>query len=106
MPSPLTRRQKMMLAALAAESNASFAPVQVQKMFFLLDENIAGDMGGKLFSFEPYDYGPFDKAVYRELDSLSERGYVSVSRWGPSAGDRRYLLTAAGEAEGRSHFET
>jgi hypothetical protein len=52
--------------------------VQVQKLFFLLDENIAADLGGRQFSFEPYDYGPFDRAVYSELELLARQ---FAQRW-------------------------
>ena len=45
-----TPRQRLVLAALAAEPASSFAPVQVQKLFFLLDQNIAADLGGRLLA--------------------------------------------------------
>ncbi len=95
-------RGELVLGALAAAGeNAVFAPVQVQKLFFLLDENLADLIGGRQFAFEPYDYGPFDKAVYHELEALEHRGLVDVSRAGASAGRRRYSLTPRGEEEGR-----
>lgn len=104
MPRP-TPRQKVMLAALAAESEASFAPVQVQKMFFLIDENIGEALGGKRFRFQPYDYGPFDKAVYDELEGLQRKGLVQISEVGPGMGRRRYSLTAKGQAAGRAALQ-
>ena len=64
-------RTNLMLAALAAGGeNASFTPVQVQKLFFLIDREIAPLVGGPHFAFKPYDYGPFDRAVYGALDVL------------------------------------
>jgi hypothetical protein len=98
----LTHRQELILAALASRPGHNFAPVQVQKLFFLLDENIAAAMGGKQFAFEPYDYGPFDKAVYQELDALAHGGYVQVAHYGASAGSRRYALTVDGQEIGRA----
>jgi hypothetical protein len=59
----LTRRQEVVLAALAAQPDHDYAPVQVQKLFFLADQNISSQMGGRLFAFEPYNYGPFDAVV-------------------------------------------
>jgi uncharacterized protein len=53
------------------------------------------DLGGKQFSFEPYDYGPFDRAVYSELKALAQQGFVTIVA-APGAGKRRYSLTAAG----------
>ena len=74
----ITPRQKVVLAALAAERSSAFAPVQVQKLFFLLDQNIAADFGGRQFNFEPYDYGPFDRAVYSELEALAQKELVAI----------------------------
>lgn len=97
----ITPRQKIVLAALAADSGSTFAPVQVQKLFFLLDQNIAADLGGKQFSFEPYDYGPFDRAVYSELEALSQKGLVIIEA-APGAGRRKFSLTSAGYDAGRA----
>lgn len=104
MPFEVSDRQKVMLAALACTPCEGFAPVQVQKMFFLFDENISADLGGKQFSFEPYDYGPFDKTVYLELNRLEDLGLVRIYQVNPTAGGRRYCLTPAGQVEGQKHF--
>lgn len=101
MPIEVSDRQKVILAALACAPTEGFAPVQVQKMFFLFDENISSDLGGKHFNFEPYDYGPFDKAVYQELDRLEALGLVRIYQVNPSAGGRRYSLTPSGQSEGQ-----
>ena len=54
MATALTHRQELVLAALASRPGTGFAPVQVQKLFFLIDENIAESIGGKQFAFEPF----------------------------------------------------
>jgi len=100
----LSNRQKVVLAALAAKPNAVFAPVQVQKLFFLLDEKIAAELGGKQFDFEPYDYGPFDRHVYDELSTLARLGYVEVTST-DGASKRVYSLTPEGHEKGRKYFE-
>jgi hypothetical protein len=100
----LTPRQKIVLAALAAEPDASFAPVQVQKLFFILDRNIAGDLGGQQFAFEPYDYGPFDRAVYSELEQLAQLGLVAIQS-SSGAERRKYSLTPAGHARGKANLD-
>lgn len=97
----LTSRQKVVLAALACSPGAAFAPVQVQKMFFLLDEAISPQIGGKQFAFEPYDYGPFDKVVYQELDALQRLGFVEMYQAAPGPGGRRYSLTVKGNELGQ-----
>lgn len=88
-----------MLAALAAVPGSSFAPVQAQKFFFLLDRNVSAELGGPLFAFEPYDYGPFDRSVYSELEDLARRGLVAIDH-APGAARRKYGLTAAGHEIG------
>jgi hypothetical protein len=99
MPDTLTRRQGIVLAALATDSTASFAPVQVQKLFFLVDENLHSHLGGKLFGFQPYNYGPFDAEVYRELEALAAQGLLIITPRG--GGQRRYVLTPSGYERGR-----
>lgn len=100
MSSETTDRQRFILAALATDPDAEFAPVQVQKLFFLLDENLSDVIARRQFSFEPYDYGPFDKAVYRELEALQGQGLVNIEQVGASAGQRRYSLTPRGQQAG------
>ena len=94
--SQLTRRQEIVLAALATDPDALFGPAQVQKMFFLLDEKIHEELGGKQFKFEPYHYGPFDKDVYVELEALERKGLVIIN--GESC--RQYRLTPSGYLAG------
>lgn len=96
---PMMDRRSVILAVLAPAMGASHSPVQVQKMAFLLDKEIAKYLGGPHFDFQPYDYGPFDKGVYDVLEELSKDGLVEVDsepglRW------RRYRLTEAGQHEG------
>ena len=76
-------RDEMLLAALAAGGeNASFTPVQVQKLFFLLDREVPHLVGGPHFNFKAYDYGPFDRAVYDGLELLAQSGLALVSNTG------------------------
>ena len=96
-----TNRQRFVLAALATDPATEFAPVQVQKLFFLLDENLGDILGGRQFEFNAYDYGPFDKAVYSELEILKNLGLVDIVDIGPSHGRRRYSLTPRGQEAGQ-----
>jgi uncharacterized protein YwgA len=96
----MTPRQKLVLAALAAgESNSELSPVQAQKLFFLIDKNLAEALGGEQYDFQPYDYGPFDSAVYADLDRLSlpDEGCVEIVRSGRY---RTYRLTQRGREIG------
>lgn len=93
----LTRRETV-LAALSPAKGAGFTPVQVQKLLFLLDREAAQPLGGPHFDFAPYHYGPFDHAVYQQLEELSVEGLVQVQDEGQRL--RRYSLTEAGQAAG------
>ena len=86
----------MLAGMLAGSASPELSPVQAQKLFFLIDQNAATLVNGPHFDFRPYDYGPFDSAVYSELDSLSNlHGLVEVRRDGTY---RTYRLTATGVA--------
>ena len=91
-------RQQIILAALAAGGeNAAFSPVQVQKLFFLIDREAQHLVEGPHFNFSAYDYGPFDRTVYDELDLLSSAGLVEIQNSGRY---RKYLLTPKGYESG------
>lgn len=93
MPVHSMNKRNLVLAALAPAKGEPYSSVQVQKLFFLLDAQGAHLVNGPHFDFQPYHYGPFDKAVYKELDALAAEGLADVRR-------RSYALTAAGQAEG------
>lgn len=99
----LTDRQRMMLSAMASadSADAAYTPVEMQKFFFLLDEEASHLIGGKQFSFEPYDYGPFDRAVYDELDFLEKMGLISIDRNGKY---KRYKLLESGRHIGTDNL--
>jgi hypothetical protein len=91
-------RQNLVLAALAAGGeNASYWPVQVQKLLFLVDREASALVNGPHFEFKPYDYGPFDRAVYVELESLSAQGLVKMQDTGRY---RVYTLSPEGYRRG------
>jgi len=85
---------RIVLAALQPAEGAPYSPVQVQKLLFLLDREISQLTGGPHFDFVPYNYGPFDKRVYRVLDELDDRGLVTIRSDGPQ---RTYALTPKGQ---------
>jgi uncharacterized protein YwgA len=89
-------RSEIVLAALAASDGALHTPVQVQKLFFLIDKKVAEYIGGPFFNFHPDDYGPFDKMVYVELEQLTEQGSVEIIH----NGMRRFRLTIQGQQHG------
>jgi hypothetical protein len=94
-------RHDLVLAALAASGGGAHSPVQVQKLFFLIDENIAASIGGKQFDFQPKDYGPFDGAVYSEISALAREGLAEIELLSYPPG-RQYRLTPEGQARGQA----
>jgi uncharacterized protein YwgA len=90
-------QREILLAGLAPAQGAPHRPVQVQKLFFLLDRNIPELMDGPHFHFAPYSYGPFDKTVYDELEALAAEGFVDIvseRTW------HNYKLSVAGQMAG------
>lgn len=92
-------RKEYVLASMATCGGHTYSPVQLQKLFFLFDKRLAAEFSGPHFNFKPYHYGPFDKAVYEELDSLERDGLVEVMRE-PHLKLRKYRLTPRGEEAG------
>ena len=94
-------RHEVILAAMATNGAYTYTPVQLQKLLFLLDRRLAPDLGGPHFDFKPYHYGPFDKAVYAELESMEQQGLVEIIRE-PHLKLRRFRLSPHGENLGRN----
>jgi hypothetical protein len=92
-------RREIVLAGMAPANGALHTPVQVQKLFFLIDRNIADLVGGPHFDFRPYNYGPFDRAVYDVLRELWAEGLVDIV---PEWTWRSYRLTKAGQEWGET----
>jgi uncharacterized protein YwgA len=93
------RLDRYVLAVLSTAGGAEWTPVQLQKMFFLLDKTIGPALGGPKFNFEAYDYGPFDAEVYRQVELLASYGEAMVLQ--PlSGGMRTYRLTPSGQTNG------
>ncbi|HEY2964532.1 MAG TPA: hypothetical protein VGJ37_19085 [Pyrinomonadaceae bacterium] len=49
---------------------AGLSPVQLQKVLFLIGQNLPHEVGKAYYNFVPYNYGPFDQHVYSDADSL------------------------------------
>ena len=91
------KKKEIVLVGLAPANCTFHSPAQVQKLFFLIDRNIATNVGGPHFDFQPYNYGPFDKAVYEVLEELEKDGLVEIV---PFHTWKEYRLTENGQVEG------
>lgn len=97
-------KRDLLLGALAAADGEVYSPVQVQKLLFLLERKIPQRIGGPLFNFQPYDYGPFDKEVYRVLEVLSSEGSVCIAD--SAQGDwKEYRTSPVGQKQGEQILE-
>ncbi len=91
-------REDIVAAAFAASGpGASFDPIRVQKLMFLIDREVAERIGGPFFHFRPYHYGPFDRTIYDVIGRLVAVGDARDDSSGPYP---RYLLTKAGYRRG------
>ena len=102
----ITERQKFVLAGMVATKDhypVAFSSAQIQKLLFLLDEKARKQFNEEpYFDFQPYDYGPFDKEVYRELESLQTKGLTKATSVPSYSGVRReYCLTHEGVQTGK-----
>ena len=97
------RRADFVLAVLAASDGVEHTPVQVQKLLFLLDERVGNRVGGPFFNFEPFDYGPFDREVYSELERLQTVGLVEIER-DVNTDWKTYRVTGPGLDQGRAYL--
>jgi uncharacterized protein len=92
-------KEAIVLAVLSTSGapRIQYTPVQLQKMFFLVDK-LGQKIGGPYFDFQPYDYGPFDKEVYEVLDSIIIKELAEKNRG--EKGWNNYFLTEQGFEEG------
>jgi len=98
---PLTRSELVLAALASGGENAHYEPVQVQKLLFLIDREAADYIDGVRFDFRAYDYGPFDREVYVELDALANQGLVRIE---PRESRRVYSLSHAGYQAGQQYL--
>lgn len=101
---PNLSRKDIILACMATCASHTYTPVQMQKLVFLVDQ-LKAEVGGPYFNFQPYHYGPFDKAVYEDLLALQCESAVEI------VSDERlkmskYRLLSRGEACGRAILDT
>ena len=63
-------RNDFVLAVFASSNNAIYSPVQIQKLFFLIEKKIPELSENNYFNFTPYNYGPFDPNIYDVISEL------------------------------------
>ena len=89
-------RQDWLLLALSKSPGGIMSPVQIQKTLFLFGQEVGDMLGTAFYSFEPYDYGPFDAAIYDDLRRMMKEGHVREV-WCPGRRRKNYLITKRGQ---------
>jgi len=74
----LTPRQNTLLVFLGVNGEEKLDPIRVQKGMFILAKETPQDWlsSEARYHFEPYHYGPYSSALYRDLDELEQHGYI------------------------------
>ena len=93
-------RQDWLLLALSKSPCGTMSPVQIQKALFRFGQETGGSLGAEFYSFEPYDYGPFDAAIYIDLRQMTSLGYVR-GEWSPGRSWENYTITGPGRKAAR-----
>ena len=100
-------KSQFVLATMTLFPDREFSPVQVQKLFFLLDRHLPEitdcAKGVPYFDFVPKDYGPSDNTVYEVLAALNSRGLMQIAGNGWRT-KRTYMISVAGFQEGTTHL--
>ena len=88
-------RQDWLLLALSKSPGGAMSPVQIQKAMFLFGQGAGDSIGTDYYSFQPYDYGPFDAAIYSDLRRMTGRGHVR-GEWNPDRSWKTWTVTDSG----------
>lgn len=98
-------RNQLVLAAMSPGRGEYFMPVQVQKMFFLLDQQIPTLIGGPHFAHKAADYGPYDPMVYETINELITQGLAVAERQSGNS-YKSYRLSYEGQKQGEHLLES
>lgn len=92
-------KEEIVLLVLSSSNGGSYSPVQIQKLFFLIDKNLGKKIGGPHFDFRPYHYGPFDKNLYFVINELERKKLIEIIPEQINR-PRSFKLTSTGQAYG------
>lgn len=73
-------KKELALLMLALAEGKPYSPVQIQKSLFLTTRNLPDLFEDTPpYEFVAYDYGPFDKTVYNDVEELQHEGLADVA---------------------------
>ena len=94
----------VLLRAPSQDSPPALDPIRIQKaLFYISRQDRVPD--GEKYEFEPYNYGPYSRQIYADLDVLVASGLVALV---PDASRRwsRYTLTSSGSSRANELLPT
>lgn len=98
--------RKTLPAALlyANEQEPVIGRTRLQKLVFLMEMNFQEERGAlplspNSYEFEPYDYGPFSKQLYDDVDKLKDQGLIRELKEEYRDGEIRYVYQIEGRGK-------
>lgn len=88
-------RKDWPLVALGCAVDGKLTPIQMQKALFLIKMEAGQQLHGDFYNFVPYNYGPFDSAIYKDVARQEAEENIITER----AGNRwdAYFITVEGK---------
>lgn len=93
----------VLAAMVGGGSGARFDPVQIHQLLFLIDKEIADEIGGPYFDFKPSAHGPYDEEVFAVFSLLATDRAVGTDRKGPCT---VYFLSETGREVGNAALDS
>lgn len=96
-PSSIAPRAYVVLALLAEFNGELQSKQRLQKLVFLIDEELGTDH--QLFAYTKYDYGPYAHQLDTDSKHLERVGFIKIDKTRTLGGNLKYtyVLTEAGE---------
>jgi uncharacterized protein len=88
-------RRDWTLLAICAAGGKGVSPVQLQKVLFLLGRELPHEVSPNFYTFAPYNYGPFSRAIYDDAECLADSGAVAITKV-PGENWNRFIATGEG----------
>ncbi len=73
-------RENVTLAVLSL-ADGMLTPVQLQKAMFLASDKLSSAFkADSRYNFQPYDYGPFDRQMYEDVEAMERQGLIQINQ--------------------------
>lgn len=73
-------KKDIVLKVVSSFGESDLSPVKLQKSLFLVGQSGLADLPVDYYKFIAYDYGPFCKEVYDDINALERQGFILVSK--------------------------